>query len=211
VRAWQFRPIVCPIPERQISVEQLQLFLSHLPPFYHDIAVTQFFCGGRIGEIVGLHWKNIDFDRRILKIQEVLVWIRGTPKVKSCPKNGLSREVFINDTTLEILRRQFVSRGDSELVFHRQGQPLRYGAICKNFNMAWRKAGLSQFTGSHSMRYAAAQLSRRLTGSIDGAKSVTGHKSLALAQKYSEYSSIEENKATVEKLELALTHVKAQA
>lgn len=197
---------------RQISVEQLQLFLSHLPNFYRDIAVIQFFCGGRIGEIVGLHWKNIDLEERILKIQEVLVWIRGTPKVKSCPKNGFSRDVFINETMLDIFSRRLQEKGDkTDLVFHRDGEPLRYGAICKNFNAAWKAAGLEQFSGSHTMRYAAAQLSRRLTGSIDGAKAVTGHKSLTLAQKYSDYSSIDENKATVEKLEKALIEVKVAA
>ncbi len=120
----------------------------------------QIFCGARIGEIAGLQWNNIDFNKRVLKIQEVLVWIRGTPKVKSCPKSGLSREVYLNDTLIEILRRRSESRGDSELVFDFGGKPLRYGIICNNFNRAWRKAGLSNFAGTHQLRYTAAQMSR---------------------------------------------------
>ncbi|MBC7370485.1 MAG: tyrosine-type recombinase/integrase [Bdellovibrionaceae bacterium] len=94
------------------------------------------------GEIAGLHWKNIDFDKRVLKIQEVLVWIHGTPKVKSCPKNGLSREVYLNDTLVEILRRRSKSKSDSGLVFDFTGKSLRYRIICNNFNRAWRKAGV---------------------------------------------------------------------
>lgn len=113
-----------PRQQRQITVEQLQLFLGQLPEFYKDLATIQFFCGGRIGEVSGLHWKNIDLERRVLKIQEVLVWIRGQPKVKSCPKNGLSREVFINDTMLEVLGRHLSRRNDSDLVFHLDGRPL---------------------------------------------------------------------------------------
>lgn len=200
-----------PEKQRQISVEQLQLFLSCLTPFYHDLAVIQFFCGGRIGEAAGLHWHNVDLEKRVLKIQEVMVWIKGKPKIKLCPKNGFSREVFINDTMFEIFKRKLESRQDADLVFHNDGKALRYGTINKAFNLAWQKAGLSQFSGSHAMRYAAAQLSRRLTGSIDGAKSVTGHKSLVLAEKYSDYSSIDENKSAVEKLESALIQVKVAA
>ena len=193
-----------PRQQRQISVEQLQLFLAQLPEFYRDLATMQFFCGGRIGEIAGLHWKNIDLERRVLKIQEVLVWIRGQPKVKSCPKNGLSREVYINDTMLEALQRHFSLRNESSLVFHREGRPLLYGAICGNFNGAWKKAGLPQFKGSHQLRYAAAQFSRRLTGSIDGAKAVTGHRSAQLAEKYSNYSNVDENRQAIERLEMEL-------
>jgi integrase len=200
-----------PKQQRQISVEQLQLFLGELSEFYRDLATIQFFCGARIGEIAGLHWKNIDLEQRTLKIQEVLVWIRGRPKVKSCPKNGLSRDVFLNDTMLEILRRYQALRNGTGLVFHRKGSPLLYSAICGNFNRAWKRAGLPQFKSSHQARYAAAQFSRRLTGSIDGAKAVTGHQSLQLAQKYSDYSSIDQNRTSVEMLEIALLEKKPVA
>ncbi len=198
-----------PKKQRQITLQQFQTFLSHLPDFFQDLAKVQFFCGARIGEIAGLHWKNIDFDKRVLKIQEVLVWIHGTPKVKSCPKNGLSREVYLNDTLVEILRRRSKSKSDSGLVFDFTGKPLRYGIICNNFNRAWRKAGLSSFTGTHQLRYTAAQMSRILTGSIDGATAVTGHQSAALASKYSDYTSIDQNKKSVQKLEKALNDKKA--
>ncbi len=193
-----------PKKNRQITIRQFQTFLSYLPEFFHDLATVQFFCGARIGEIAGLQWKNIDFRRRVLKIQEVLVWINGTPKVKSCPKNGLSREVYLNDTLIEILRRKSESKCDSEFVFSFDGKPLRYGVICNNFNRAWIKAGLSNFTGTHQLRYTAAQFSRLLTGSIEGAKAITGHQSAALANKYSDYASIDQNRKSVRKLEEAL-------
>ena len=193
-----------PKKQRQITIQQFQSFLTHLPEFFQELATVQFFCGARIGEIAGLQWKNIDFRKRILKIQEVLIWINGTPKVKSCPKNGLSREVYLNDTLIEILRRKSESKADSGLVFTFGGKPLRYGVICNNFNRAWRKAGLSSFTGTHQLRYTAAQFSRILTGSIDGAKAITGHQSVVLANKYSDYKSIDQNKKSVRKLEKAL-------
>ena len=199
--------VISEIPrvERQISLEQIQKFLSHLPDFYRDVATMAFYCGARIGEIAGLHWKNIDFDRRVLKIQEVMVWIHSkSPQVKATPKNGESREVYINDTMLEILKRHQLVRRDSPLVFHRQGKPLTYTIIHGDFNRAWKRAGLSQYKGCHILRYGSSQGSRRLTGSIDGAKAVTGHKSMALAHQYSNFNSIDQNRDAVEKLEQAM-------
>ena len=194
-----------PFVQRQISQEQIQKFLDQLPAFYRDIATMEFYCGARIGEIAGLQWKNVDFARRILKIQEVIVWIGNDPKIKAFPKNGSSREVFINFTMMEILKRYFDNRASaSPFVFHRKGKPLLYSVICANFNRAWIRAELPQYRGAHILRYGSSQLGRRLTGSIDGAKALTGHKSFALANQYSEYSCIDQNRDVVEKLEVAM-------
>ena len=199
--------VISEIPkvERQISVEQFQRFLAELPDFYRRIATVQFYSGARISEVAGIQWKNVDFDRRVLKIQEVLVWIFSRPVIKKMPKNGDSREVFINYSMMDIFKRQFGDRSaDSPFVFHRNGKPLLYTVICANYNRAWKKANLPQYRGCHIVRYAGAQLSRRLTGSIDGAKALTGHRSIQLANQYSEYSCIDQNRDVVEKLEAAM-------
>jgi integrase len=193
-----------PAKNRQVSIEQFHQFLAGLSDFYRDFALLQFFCGARVGEIAGLHHKNIDLERRVLKIQEVLVWINGKAKIKSCPKNGSSREVFINDMMLEILRRcQDRRQADCPLAFHREGRALLYNAIGAAYNRSWRKAGLA-FSGTHLMRYLAAQQSRMLLGNIDAAKAVTGHKSAALAEKYSDYTNVDRNREALERLERAL-------
>ena len=199
--------VIAEIPkvERQISVEQFQRFLAELPEFYRRIATVQFYAGARISEIAGMQWKNVDFDRRVLKIQEVLVWIFSRAVVKNMPKNGDSREVFINYSMMDIFKSQLEDRRtDSPFVFHRKGKPLLYTVICANYNRAWKKANLPQYRGCHQVRYAGAQLSRRLTGSIDGAKALTGHRSIQLANQYSEYSCIDQNREVVEKLEAAM-------
>jgi integrase len=196
----------CPEKERVISTDETMQFLSAFPvhSLYHDIAVTQFYCAARIGEIVGLQTKNIDLVNRKLKIKEVMVWIKGNPKVKPCPKNGKAREVYINDTLFEILSRRLKEVPVNCLfVFHDgQGNGLRFNRINAAFNQVWKKVGLShKFSGSHLMRFACAQAARRICGSLDAAASVTGHQSMRMAAHYGKLDQTELNQSSVSQIE----------
>ena len=192
-----------PRRERQISIAQFQTFLAHLPDFYQKICKAQFFGACRVGEIAGLQWKNVNFETRTIRIQDVLTWTNGKAKVKKCPKNAKTRYFYMSNAMLEILKERLLKREDCDFVFHKNGKPLLYSVINANFNRAWEKAGLNQFSGTHQCRFAAAQQARILTGSIDGVKSLTGQ-SIQMAQKNSDYSCIDQNKATIEKMETAL-------
>ena len=193
-----------PRRERQISIEQFQKFLSHLPDFYKKLCTAQFLGACRIGEIAGLQWKNVNFEARTIRIQDVLTWTNGKARVKNCPKNSKTRFYYMSDAMLLILEERLLKRNGCDFVFHKNGQPLLYSVINANCNRAWKKAGLRQFHGTHQARFAAAQQARILTGSIDGVKSLTGQ-SIQMAQKYSDYSCIDQNKATIEMMETALT------
>ncbi len=189
--------------ERQISADEYKLFHQALKPDFQDFVTLQFYCAGRVGEIAGLQKKNIDLDRKFLRIKEVIVWIGNKPQIKSVPKNGCERAVFINTTMAEILERRMNDpRNTTEFVFQRNGNPLRYNQINENYNRAWKASGLAdKFSGTHQIRYAAAQMARRVSGSLDAAKSITGHASSAMAAKYSNYVDLDLNRRTLESLE----------
>ncbi len=189
--------------ERQISADEYKLFHKALKPEFQDFATLQFYCAGRVGEIAGLQKKNIDLSRRFLRIKEVIVWIGNKPKIKSMPKNGCERAVFINSSMAEILERRLNDpRNTTEFVFQRNGAPLRYNQINENYNRAWKAAGLAEkFSGTHQIRYAAAQMAHRISGSLEAAKAITGHQSAAMAAKYSNYVDLDLNRRTLESLE----------
>jgi len=44
------------------------LFFDYLPPLYRDLAMMQFYCAGRIGEICGIQWSNIDMKNCTVQI-----------------------------------------------------------------------------------------------------------------------------------------------
>ena len=199
-----------PRQQREITVEQFQLFLSHLKAPYKDICIAQYLSASRIGETAGLQWKNIDYDRRIITIREIVVWIKGQPRVKNTTKTGKTRQVYLSDAMLEILKRYEAKRNGSDFVFHKDGQPLLYSVINANFNRAWKKAGLTQFHGTHQTRFFACQRARIVSGSVDGVKAVTGQ-SIQMAQKYSDYSCIQQNRETIQKMEAVLFGEKSAA
>jgi len=187
-----------PERERRIRPEEIQKFLNALRGMYKDIGTVGIYTSGRIGEILGIQVKNIDLERRMLTIREVMTWPHGIPTPKSLPKNGKPRLVFINDALYEIFTRRLkdVPAGCPYL-FHNNGQPLRYTRINENFNRAWKRAGLSKFSGAHVCRYAGAQLARSLTNSLDAAASVTGHMSHSMISKYALLDTADLNKSTV--------------
>lgn len=191
-----------PAKERRIRPEELQMFLGQLRGIYKDIGIVAVFTSGRIGEVLGIQVKNIDLNRRILTIREVMTWPRGVPVPKLLPKNGKAREVYICDALLEIFTRRLkvVPKG-CPFLFHNEGQAMRYSRINENFNRAWKRTGLTAFSGAHVMRYAGAQLARHLTNSLDAAAAVTGHMSAGMIAKYALLDTSELNKTTVIKMD----------
>lgn len=75
---------------------------------------------------------------------------------------------------------------DSDFVFHKAGEPLSYRTIQYNYKWALKKAELDieGFSGTHFLRYSMAGMTREVTDNLDLVQAVTGHHSLAMAQKY---------------------------
>jgi|GEM_PF-1646267 len=174
-----------PIKERKITLGEVHNFLEELPLMYRDMATLQFYCGARIGEIAGIQVKNIDLEKRILTIREVMTWINGKPFVRNLPKTGEVRHVFLNATMLEIITRRLACMPKGcRFLFNDEGEPLRYNRINENYNRAWKRARLEKFKGTHQLRYAAAQAAVKVMGSIEASAAVTGHRCKEMAEKY---------------------------
>jgi integrase len=102
------------------EAEKLLKELASRSPDLHDMALLALHCAPRAGEIFGLTWKDIDFERG-------LVTLRHT-------KNGRVRHVPMTDRVKEMLKAREQVR-DSELVF-----PSQYGGKRKEVSNAFEKA-----------------------------------------------------------------------
>lgn len=179
-----------PLPDKlkQINLQDAFLFFDFLRPLYQDLAKMQFYTAGRIGEVAGLQWSNIDLKNRRMLIKHTCIWDMGKKmfvELKPFPKNRESRAVFITDEIMAILMRREAFRIlGNNYVFHVEGVPLNYCTIQINYREAQRKSGIP-YTGTHILRHGMAKLARKVGGGLDAVLAMTGHKDLKLADHYS--------------------------
>lgn len=184
---------VKPVPDKrkQIDVQSAFLFFDYLPPLYRDLAMMQFYCAGRIGEICGLQWSNVDIKNRRMLIKHTSIFHSSHKtflELKPFPKNKEARPVFITDEILELLKRREAFRIlGNDFVFHVEGRPINYCTVQLNYREAQRKSGVP-YTGTHILRHGMAKLARQVGGGLDAVLAMTGHRDLKLADHYSKCS-----------------------
>jgi len=178
-----------PVPDKkkQIDLEDAFLFFEYLQPLYKSIAMLQFYCAARIGEIAGLQWSNIDIKNRRMLIKHTVIWDSHKVflELKPFPKNKEPRPVFITDEILELLKQREAFRElGCDYVFHVEGKPINYGTVLVNYKGAQRKSGVP-YSGTHILRHGMAKLARQVGGGLDAVIAMTGHKDIKLADHYS--------------------------
>lgn len=181
---------VRPAPDKrkQISLQDAYLFFEYLQPLYKDLAMLQFFTAGRVGEVAGLQWSNVNLTNRRLLIKNTCVWCMSNKtfvELKPFPKNSEARACYITDEIFDILSRRKAFQVDgNDFVFHVEGSPLNYGTIQSNHRAAQKKSGVP-YSGTHILRHGMAKLARKVGGGLDAVIAMTGHKDIRLADHYS--------------------------
>jgi integrase len=157
--------------------EELLAELAERSPDLHDMALLALHCGPRAGEIFGLSWKDVDFDRG-------LVTLRHT-------KNGQVRHVPMTDRVREMLKnRELVRDQDNDLVF-----PSRNGDRIKKVSHAFERAvkdlgwnkGLDdsrQKVVFHSLRHTCASWLVMAGVPLYTVKEYLGHRQISQTERY---------------------------
>jgi len=115
------------------SLAEVQLILAKVRQDYRPYFTTRFFSGMRTGEVHGLKWKYIDFERRLILVRESIV-LGEEDELKT---EDSQRDIQMTQVVYEALQLQAKStRHISEYVFcNNAGKPLDN----KNFNnRVWR-------------------------------------------------------------------------
>lgn len=103
------------------TMDQVLLLISTVRADYKNYLRTRFFTGMRTGEINGLKWKYMDFERRQILVRETIV--KG--HVEYTKTDGSQREILMSDAVFEALREQQKATGAGTYVFcTRSGDPL---------------------------------------------------------------------------------------
>jgi len=138
------------------TLEEVQKILTTVRPDFRNYFTVRFFTGMRTGEVHGLKWKYVDFERRLILVRESIV-LSEEDELKT---DGSVRDIQMNQLVFDALRTQFQAAGEfSEYVFCNQtGQPIDN----QNFlNRVWtpllRHLGIVH-RRAYQMRHTAATL-----------------------------------------------------
>lgn len=168
---------------RVLSPEEEEELLRNAAPYIQDLVRFALNTGLRIGEIFGLLWSSVDWERNILN-----VFAPKTQKVREVPLNAEARKVL-----------EFWRLGKkNEFVFYNPESGKPFVDLKTGFKLACNKAGITDVTW-HTLRHTFA--SRLVNRGVDivTVKELLGHSSLSVTMRYA-HTNLDSKQAAVEKL-----------
>lgn len=172
-----------------ISVEQLKSILGAIRnDRIRDITIIAFNTGMRLGEIVFMQWKNIDFVAGT-------IFICNDANFKT--KTGKQRTVPMNSEVMTVLHRRYEQRTDEgNLVFPR----MRGGFASRVFKDAARTVlGNNTPIHFHSLRHSFCSNILNLGANVRVVQMLAGHANISTTEKYL-HSTTQDGKNAVDLL-----------
>jgi integrase len=198
-------PNKAPVSERPfLTIAQTRQLLAGLDGLPHLLVLVAVLTGLRRGELFGLRWKYVDFDRRLIHVRESLYEGRfGLPKTKSSVRDVPMSETLYS--ALEEHREAASRREPNDLVFcDGGGQPLKAQEILEEvIYPVCDKAELPRI-GWHAFRHTNATLLGDLGESIKTTQALLGHSDLGTTLSVYTHAVPESQRRAVTKLDRVL-------
>lgn len=138
------------------NLEEVNRIIEAVRPDFKDYFIVRFLTGMRTGEVDGLKWKYVDFEKRLIYVRETF-----TAGDEDYTKNDSSqRDIRMSQPVYEALKRQHDATAKvSKFVFcNRDGKPIDLHNFCKR---VWypllAHLGLEK-RNPYQMRHTAATL-----------------------------------------------------
>lgn len=123
-----------PLKQQKVHIEpfsmtEVESILNRVREDYRNYYLLRFYTGMRTGEVDGLKWEYVDFERREILVRETL--IHG--KTEYTKTEGSQREIPMFGPVYDALKVQYESTGKlSKFVFcNRLGEPLDHNNVTK--------------------------------------------------------------------------------
>ena len=106
------------------TLDEIWKILNNVREDFRIYYLVRFFTGMRTSEIDGLKWKNVDLNRREIKVREALV----DGEMGDIKTRGSNREIHMSQLVYDaLMKHHAVTGAKSEYVFcNRDGDPLEY-------------------------------------------------------------------------------------
>ncbi len=169
---------------RVVSPEEEEKLLRNAAPYFQDLIRFALNTGLRIGEIFGLLWSNVDWEKSILN-----VFAPKTLKTRAVPLNAEARKVL-----------EYWALGKrNEFVFYNPDTGKPFVDLKAGFALACRKAGISGVTW-HTLRHTFASRLLERGADIVTVQQLLGHSTVTVTMRYT-HTNLDSKRAAVAKLE----------
>jgi integrase len=190
------------------TAEQLKQILDHVPPEYNCLFTCIALTGLRLGELLSLEWKHIDFDAGVIKVEQGL-W-RGqivTPKTigsaRNVPYGAVLGKLLANHK-----RRSQHDQPENFVFCKPDGQFLNPDVLRKDVLYPildrLQLPRPKRSAGFHAFRHSAASLINNRTGNLKLAQNLLGHSNLSTTADLYTHTSTEAQREASEVLEKAV-------
>lgn len=117
---------------RPFTLEEVRQIINTVRPDFRNYYTVRFFTGMRTGEVDGLKWKYVDFERRLIMVRETVV----AGEEEYTKNDGSQRDIHMSQVVFDALKAQEKStRHLSPYVFcNNLGKPLDHKNIT---NRVW--------------------------------------------------------------------------
>lgn len=166
--------VVPPRPEKRemdtlTAEETARLLDAAAGQPYEAAFYLALFTGMRQGEILGLRWRDVDWENSVLMVRQVVARTRGGLKIEAPKTEKSRRSIPVGGVVLSALRRQRARQAeerlaagenwvDNDLVFPgRNGNPMHPSVLYRRFQQILKAAGLPHIR-FHDSRHTHATL-----------------------------------------------------
>ncbi len=174
------------VPKREKPVwtpEQVRAIIGSVPEPYRALFACAALTGARLGELLALQWKHIDFDGRKLRIEQSL-W-RGrlvTPKTEGSFRTVLFGEALGKALTNHLQNSQHI--GPEDFVFSKPDGSIPDPDVLRRDVLypAVDRLGIprhSRSSGFHTFRHSVGSFINAQTGNLKLAQKLLGHSNLS--------------------------------
>ena len=156
-----------------LSAKEVRSLVSATDNLKHRaMLLTCYGCGLRVSELVGLHVRDIDGERRILRVE------RG--------KGNKDRDVDLSAATLSLLRRYWSEYRPTEWLFPNENtqKALSVSTPQKVYNQCKADAGIKKRGGIHALRHAYATHQLEAGMAVHKLQRSLGHRSAESTMRY---------------------------
>ncbi len=164
-----------PPQDRSLSAQEAEAFLTKARESQPlgDFCEVLLHTGMRAGELLGLKWSDVDFDRRVLRVFNHKTASVGEQRPRTIP---------LNDRVMEILQRQ---EREADVVFTKKnGEPMTYNALRLRKDRLEEKHPDTPRITFHQFRHTFASNLAREDVPERVAQSLLGHSSNLMTRYY---------------------------